>query len=100
MHIYKNLTRCYESSSEQRDILTTAQHVARSTTACMLDDLASEQCSTCSITSWASSARRARHARQRAERAVLDMLDSEHSKQEKSSLVYRSSKHDFLINRV
>jgi len=31
---------------------------------------------------------------------MLDMLDNEHSKQEESSLVYRSSKYDFLINRV
>jgi hypothetical protein len=31
---------------------------------------------------------------------MLDMLDSEHDEQEESSLVYRSPKHDFLINRV
>ena len=31
---------------------------------------------------------------------MLDMLDSELSEQEESSLVYRFSKHDFLINRV
>jgi len=65
----------------------------------MLDNLTSEQCSTCSTASRASSAH-TRHARQRAERAVLDMLDSERSKQEKSSLVYRFSKHDFFMNRV
>jgi hypothetical protein len=93
-------TTCYEPSSEQRGILTTAQHVARSTTACMLDGLASEQCSTCSIASWASNVRRVRHARQRAKRAMLNMFNSEHSKQEESSLVYKSSKHDSLINRV
>ncbi len=69
------LTRsCYEPNLEQRGILTTAQHVARSTTACMLDDLASEQCSICSTASWASNAR---YARQRARRAMLDMLDNE-----------------------
>ena len=49
MHIYKNLTRCYESSLEQRDILTTTQHVARSTIVYMFDDLTNEQCSTCLI---------------------------------------------------
>jgi hypothetical protein len=31
---------------------------------------------------------------------ALDVLDSEHNEQRESSLVYRSSKHDFLINRV
>ncbi len=31
---------------------------------------------------------------------MLDMLDNEHDEQEESSLVYRSSKYDFLINRV
>jgi len=90
---------CYESSSKQRDILTTAQHVARSTTICMLNNLTSEQCSICLTASRASSAY-TRHARQRAKQAVLDMLDSERSEQERSSLVYRSSKHDFLMNRV
>jgi len=93
------LDNCYEPSSEQRGILTTAQHVARSTTACMLDDLANEQCSTCLTTSRANNAR-VRHARQRAKRAMLDMLDNEHSEQGGSPLVYRSPKHDFLMNRV
>ncbi len=31
---------------------------------------------------------------------MFNMLDNERSEQEKSSLVYRSPKHDFLINRV
>jgi hypothetical protein len=31
---------------------------------------------------------------------ALDVLDSEHNEQKESSLVYRSSKHDFLMNRV
>ncbi len=60
----RTLAFCVTSlARKQRGILTTAQHVARSTAACMLDGLASEQCSTCSTASWASSAR---HARQRA----------------------------------
>ena len=48
--------KCYEPSLEQRDILTTAQHVARSTIVYMFDDLTSEQCSTCLIASKANNA--------------------------------------------
>ncbi len=92
-------TTCYEPSSKQRDILTTTQHVARSTTIYMLDDLVSEQCSTCSTTSKANNVR-VRHVRQRAKRAIFDMFDNERSEQKKSSLVYRFPKHDFLINCV
>ncbi len=68
----------------------------------MLDDLANEQCS--------QRAERAvldmldneqsEQCSRRAERAVLDMLDSELSEQEESPLVYRSPKHDFLMNCV
>jgi len=50
--------KCYEPSLEQRDILTTAQHVARNTIVYMFDDLTSEQCSTCLIASKANNARR------------------------------------------
>jgi len=74
-------------SSEQRDILTTTQHVARSTTICMFDDLASEQRLTCLTMSKASNAR-VRHVRQRAKRAMFDMFDNKLSEQGESSLVY------------
>ena len=49
-------------------------------------------------TAWQAS--NAQRARQRAERSVLDMLDSEHGEQGRSPLVYRSSKHDSLMDRV
>ncbi len=65
----------------------------------MFDNLANERCSTCLTTSKANNAR-VRHVRQRAKRVVFDMFDNEHSEQEKSSLVYRFPKYDFLINRV
>ncbi len=81
-------------------MLITTQYVARSTIACMFDDLTNEQCSTCLTTSKANNARRVRHVRQRTKRATFDVFDNEHDEQEESSLVYRSSKHDSLINRI
>ena len=76
--VIEKVATCYEPSSKQRDILTTTQHVARSTIVYMFDDLTNEQCSTCSTTNKASNVR---HVRQRAKRAMFDTFDNEQSEQ-------------------
>jgi len=92
--IFKKRDSVTSLAQKQRDILTTTQHVARSTIACMFNNLTNKQCSTCLTTSWANNVQ---HVWQRVERTMFNMLDNEHNKQEESFLVYKSLKNTTLL---